>query len=179
MATDDWITSHEDLTDMLSCTQSQKVVYAGLKFRSEAKYWWKFKKLHLTRGQGVHIPLERFKQEFNDRFFPHAQRQQCARNFQDLKQGTMSVEHYSTEFQKLSRYAPYLILNEETKLERFRDGLVPHILERFIVIRVTDYTEMGQMATMAKKGIKVAAADYISRKWSTSTGTLPSPTSKR
>jgi hypothetical protein len=35
---DDWITSHEDLTEMLSCTESQKVAYTGLKLRGEDKY---------------------------------------------------------------------------------------------------------------------------------------------
>jgi hypothetical protein len=100
MTADDWITSHEDLANTLRCTESLKVDYTGLKFKGEAKYWWKSKKLHLTReyGQGVPIPWERFKQEFNKRFFPCAQMQQCARDFQDLKQGTKSVEHYSAEF---------------------------------------------------------------------------------
>jgi hypothetical protein len=83
MMADDWITSHDDLTEMLGCTESQKVAYAGLKLKGEANYWWKSKKLDLTReyGQGVPIPWERFKQEFNDRFFTRAQRQQFARDF--------------------------------------------------------------------------------------------------
>jgi len=143
-----------------------------LKFRGEAKYWWKSKKLHLTReyGQGVPIPWERFKREFNDYF---------SRDFQDLKQGTMSIEQYLAEFQKLSRYAPCLIPDEETKVERFRDGLAPRILERIIFVKVTNYTEMVHIATMAEKGIKTAATDYINRKLSMSAGGLPPPRSKR
>jgi len=161
IAADDWITSHEDLADSLRCTEEQKVDYAGLKFRGEAKNWWKSKKLHLTReyGQGVPIPWDCFKREFNDNFFPRAQRQQCARNFQDLKQGSMPVEQYSTEFQRLSRYAPNLILDEELKAERFHDGLAPRILEMIIFVKVTDYIEMVHVATMAEKGIKTVAAD--------------------
>jgi hypothetical protein len=46
----------------------------------------------------------------------------------------MSVEQYSAEFQKLSRDAPHLIPDEETKAERFRDGLSPQILERIIFL---------------------------------------------
>jgi len=84
----------------------------------------------------------------------------------------MSVEHYSAEFQKLSRYAPY-------QAERFRDGLALRILERIIFIRETNYTEMLHMTTMAEKGIRAAAADYITRKWSTSIGALPLPASNR
>jgi len=61
------------------------VDYANLKLRGEAKNWWMSRKTHLTTeyGQGVPIPWERFKREFNDHFFPRAQRQQCARDFQD------------------------------------------------------------------------------------------------
>jgi hypothetical protein len=148
IAADNWITSHEDLADSLRCTEEHKVDYAGLKFRGEAKNWWKFKKLHLTGeyGQGVPIPWERLKQEFNDCFFPL---QQCERDFQDLKPGSMSVEQYSNEFQRLSRYAPNLIPDEELKVERFHDGLAPQILERIIFVKVTDYTEMVYVATMA------------------------------
>jgi hypothetical protein len=91
--------------------------------------------------------------EFNNCFFPRANRQQCARDFQDLKQGNMTVEQYSAEFLKLSRYAPHLIPNEETKAERFRDGLTPRIRERIIFLEVTNYFKMVHTATMAEKGI--------------------------
>jgi hypothetical protein len=57
------------------------------------------------------------------------------------------------KFLKLSRYAPHLIPNEETKIERFRDGLSPRILERIIFLKVTDYAEMVHIATIAEKGI--------------------------
>jgi hypothetical protein len=56
------------------------------------------------------------------------------RDFQDLKQGTMSIEQYSAEFLRLSRYAPDLIPDEVAKIERFRDGLSPRILERIIFL---------------------------------------------
>jgi hypothetical protein len=127
LAADNWISTCEDLADALRCTNDQKVDYAGLKLNGEARYWWNAKKTLLTKelGRGVPISWERFKKEFNDRFFPCAQRQQCARDFQDLKQGNMTVEQYSVEFQKLSRYAPHFIFDEETKAERFRDGLSP------------------------------------------------------
>lgn len=91
----------------------------------------------------------------------------------------MSVKRYSAEFQKLSRYAPTLVPDEETKAERFRDGLTPRILERIIYLQVTNYTDMVHTATMAEKGIRIAAADFVSRKRSASTGALPPPPFKR
>jgi hypothetical protein len=76
LAADNWITSFEDLADAVRCTDSQKVDYAGLKLEGEARFWWKATKMGITEelGQGVPIPWERFKREFNDRFFPRTQR---------------------------------------------------------------------------------------------------------
>jgi hypothetical protein len=70
----------------------------------------------------------------------------------------MSVEQYSAEFLRLSRYALYLILDEETKVQKFRGGLMPRLLERIIFVKVVDYSEMVHVAIMAEKGIKTAAA---------------------
>jgi hypothetical protein len=83
----------------------------------------------------------------------------------------MSVERYSVEFHKLSRYAPSLVPNEETKVERFRDGLTPLILKMIIFMKVTDYTDMVHTTTMAEKGIRIAAANFVSRKQSASRST--------
>ncbi|XP_062152035.1 uncharacterized protein LOC133860441 [Alnus glutinosa] len=87
----------------------------------------------------------------------------------------MSVEKYSTEFLKLSRYAPRLIPDEETKIERFRDGLSPRILEKIIFLKVTDYVDMVHTATMAEEGIREATAYYNNRKRSLSLGAPSSP----
>jgi hypothetical protein len=66
LAADNWITSLEDLADALRCTDSQKVDYAGLKLKGEARFWWKATKISIVEelGQGVPIPWERFKREF-------------------------------------------------------------------------------------------------------------------
>jgi hypothetical protein len=182
LAADNWISTFEDRADALRCTDDQKVDYAGLKLNGEAQDWWKARKTLLTEvlGCGVPISWERFKKEFNDRFFPRAQRQQCAQDFQDLKQGNMTVEQYSAEFQKLSRYAPHLIPDEKTKAKRFRDGLSPRIRERIIFFKITDYVEMVGTVTMIEKGIREVAADYVNRKRSLSLGTpSPPPPSKK
>jgi hypothetical protein len=89
----------------------------------------------------------------------------------------MTVERYAAEFQKLSRYAPYLILDEETKAERFRDGLIACIRERIIFLRYPSYVEMVHTATMAEKGIREAAAKYASKKRTMSSGRFSSPPS--
>jgi len=76
----------------------------------------------------------------------------------------MTMEQYSAEFMRLSRYAPYLIPDEEIKVEKFQGGLAPRILEQVIFVKVADFSEMVHVATMAEIWIKTTAAYYMSRK---------------
>jgi hypothetical protein len=45
------------------------------------------------------------------------------KEFQDLKQGSMSVNEYITKFTQLSRYAPHEVDTDEKKHEYFLNGL--------------------------------------------------------
>jgi hypothetical protein len=45
------------------------------------------------------------------------------KEFQDLKQGTMSVNEYVTKFTQLSCYAPHEVDTDEKKQECFLNGL--------------------------------------------------------
>jgi hypothetical protein len=45
------------------------------------------------------------------------------KEFQDLKQGSMSVNEYVTKFTQLSRYAPYEVDTDEKKHEYFLNSL--------------------------------------------------------
>jgi hypothetical protein len=45
------------------------------------------------------------------------------KEFQDLKQGSMSVSEYVTNFTQLSRYAPHEVDTDEKKRECFLNGL--------------------------------------------------------
>ena len=43
--------------------------------------------------------------------------------FINLKQWEKSVDAYAAEFLRLSRFAPYMVADEETKVKRFQQGL--------------------------------------------------------
>jgi hypothetical protein len=45
------------------------------------------------------------------------------KEFQDLKQGSMSMNEYITKFTQLSRYAPHEVDTDEKKQECFLNGL--------------------------------------------------------
>ncbi|XP_062161924.1 uncharacterized protein LOC133868950 [Alnus glutinosa] len=114
-AAEAWLTDIEVLFDTLSCTDEQKVRYVRLKLTREAGQWWSSRKVLL--GDDVVITWEIFKVEYNRRFFPRAQRQLRAIEFQNLVQGNMTVEQYSARFMELARFAANLIPDEESKAE--------------------------------------------------------------
>lgn len=76
----------------------------------------------------------------------------------------MTIEQYSTKFIELSKFAPNLIPNEETKAERFLDGLLLRIREKISFLEIKECTMMVNMTMIADRGIKEAAADYTERK---------------
>jgi hypothetical protein len=121
-----WLTDIDMLFDTLGCTDDQKVRYIALNLTGEAGWWWGSKKVLLagTRNEIV-VTWEMFQTEYNRRFFPRAQRQLRAIEFQNLVQGSMSVEQYSARFMELARFALNLIPDEESKAERFENGLTP------------------------------------------------------
>lgn len=76
----------------------------------------------------------------------------------------MTIEQYSTKFIELSKFAPNLIPNEETKAERFLDGLLLRIREKISFLEIKECTMMVNMTMIADRGIKEVTADYTERK---------------
>jgi hypothetical protein len=157
-----WITDIALLHETLGCTDEQKVSYTGLRITDETVRWWKSKKglLGIELGRGVAIPWDRFVKEFNGRFFPRAQRQIRAIEFQNLVQGTMIVEQYSSRFIELSRFGLNLIPDEETKAERFENGLNPRIKERVMCHEIRNFVKLVDIASVAGRGMHESSTTY-------------------
>jgi hypothetical protein len=105
------------------------------------------------------ITWDLVKIEYNRRFFPKAQRQLRAIEFQNLVQGDMTVEQYSAKFIELSRFTTNLIPDEESKAEQFKNGLNPHIKEIVICLEIKDYA-LVEVASLAERGICETTAAY-------------------
>ncbi|XP_057954261.1 uncharacterized protein LOC131148526 [Malania oleifera] len=115
---------------VLDCTNKQKVYYAAFKMTREAKHWWPSVKL-LDDQRVVKIALtwERFKELFFDRYFPSSVREENVEEFTNLTQGDMTVAEYAVKFVELSRFAPFLVLNEARQARKFEKGLRHRIYE--------------------------------------------------
>jgi len=65
------------------------------------------------------ITWERFSKSFYERFFPKTARREIEKQFINLRQGSQTVNEYTTEFLRLSRFAPYMVAEDEDRANRF------------------------------------------------------------
>ncbi|XP_041011368.1 uncharacterized protein LOC121255154 [Juglans microcarpa x Juglans regia] len=100
-----WIIDLERTYKICGCTDDQKVLYARYLFQGEAGIWWDTRRQLLVGELGSLAALswERFKEEFDNRFFLNSVKQLKAQDFAYLTQGNLTVEEYATKFMELGR----------------------------------------------------------------------------
>ena len=72
-----------------------------------------------------------FVREFNEKYLPPIVHEKREDDFIKFRQGTLSVSEYETQFTKLSKFAPELIVTEQRRVRRFVQGLNVKIQEAF------------------------------------------------
>ena len=105
-------------------------------------------------GGKTPITWEKFKEVFNETYFPNVVRDRKAREFSDLVQGTMIVEEYVAKFVELSHFAPYLILDEPKKVSKFQKGLNDRIRPHIIASGKGTFTDTTKQVMSLEKDFK-------------------------
>ncbi|XP_020114375.1 uncharacterized protein LOC109728396 [Ananas comosus] len=87
-----------------------------------------------------------FRSSFYAKYFPRSKLRQLERQFLDLKQGSMSVEEYEAEFDRLSHFAPKLVNDDESRAKRFEEGLNGHIRTGLAPLHLEAYDDVVSRA---------------------------------
>jgi hypothetical protein len=104
MDDDDWLKTIEKKLQVVQCNNWEKVLFASHQLVGPTTDWW-------DAYVEAHEELESINwQEFKNSFRSHhvslGVMKLKKNEFEDLKQGSMSVSEYVTRFTQLSRYAP-------------------------------------------------------------------------
>lgn len=110
----------EKVFSVIKCGDAQKVTLAAFVMEGEADHWWKMEVR--TAGEGVEWTWKSF-QEFFAKYFLDSEKEARASEFMMLEQGSMTVAQYEAKFTELSRFAPYLVHDEQVKTRKFEKGL--------------------------------------------------------
>ncbi|XP_040996120.1 uncharacterized protein LOC121242300 [Juglans microcarpa x Juglans regia] len=82
----------------------------------------------------------------------------------------MTVHQYAAKFAELSRFPPYLILDEEKKARKFEEGLNFQIYERVMVLQMQCFSELVHKAILVEQNIKRGVELQETRKRTTPQG---------
>jgi hypothetical protein len=106
---------------VIQCGNREKVLLASHQLEGPASDWWDaYVEAH---EEPDNINWQEFKAAFRSHHVPHGVMKLKKKEFQDLKQGSMSVSEYVTRFTQLSRYAPNEVNTDEKKHDCFLNGL--------------------------------------------------------
>ena len=95
---------------------------------------------------------EAFKEVFLRKYFPLTERVKMETQFLELRQKEGdSLADYEAKFVQLSRYAPHLVINPQSKMERFKCGLKPVIRRAICTMRCQSFEELVEGAREFEK----------------------------
>jgi hypothetical protein len=118
---DDWLRTISNKLDTVQCSEPEKVLYATHQLEGPAAAWWDNYKLSIVDINIV--TWENFKKAFRDYHVPSGLMALKKKEFRALRQGSRTVAEYLDIFNKLARYSPDDVADDEGRQERFLDGL--------------------------------------------------------
>ena len=87
------------------------------------------------------------------KFFPTSARHAKAREFLELKQGTMIVLEYVAKFTKLARFGDDYVASDMAKVRKFEDGLKLSIRGKIVGLLLQDMDSMVRTALAIEREI--------------------------
>jgi hypothetical protein len=106
---------------VVHCSDREKVLLAAHQLLGPAADWWDAYMEAHEEPESINWP--EFRATFGTHHVPQGVIKLKKKEFQDLKQGSMSVNEYITKFTQLSCYAPHEVDTDEKKQECFLNGL--------------------------------------------------------
>jgi hypothetical protein len=125
MDVDDWLKTNEKKLQVVQCSNWERVLFAAHQLVGPATDWWDaYIEAH---EEPETINWQEFRNNFRTHHLSFGMMKLNKNEFEDLKQGSMYVNEYVTQFTQLSHYALDNMDTEEKKqdwfLNRLNDGL--------------------------------------------------------
>ncbi|KAJ4702887.1 Cellular nucleic acid-binding protein [Melia azedarach] len=159
LVAEEWVRELEKIFRLIDCTDQQKVTCATYMLKGSASHWWEM----TSRAQdmeGYNVTWDRFKELFDEKYFPQSLRDDKEAEFIQLTQGSKSLIEYERKFEELSRFAPHLLDTEARKARRFERGLKPELRKLISVLELKTYSAVLQKAQiLAKDEVEATASE--------------------
>ncbi|XP_077238470.1 uncharacterized protein LOC143879783 [Tasmannia lanceolata] len=149
---DEWLKELEKTFDCLRYTDQERLDSATFMLWGSADDWWQLKKR--ISGKDVEYTWGEFKTAFYTRYFPPSVKFLKENEFFNLKQGSRTVLEYEAEFNRLGRFVPSAVLEDNGFLaRRFQEGLREPIRQRVKDFQIGTYAEVVSKALVLEEGV--------------------------
>lgn len=116
---EEWRKSTENDLTAAQIPKSRWVEIGKMQLTDIARIWWETQETRLDKP----IAWDTFKELFNAKYFSEIAKMELHERFVNLKQDTMTVDEYDTEFSMLKRFAPEMVATPIHEANLFRRGL--------------------------------------------------------
>ena len=119
----------------------------------------------IIRDDNTVMTWAQFKRAFFEKYFPQCVRDRKVTEFEQLKQGTMSVAEFETKYTELARYAPHMVDTDYKKARKLEGDLNVAILDRINVLKLPNYVNVLDRALMAESNIEALKTETPASEW--------------
>ena len=121
MVADHWFLKIERILRAMEITSdTTRITLTSFQLEGESQIWWEWV---MTSRDLETMTWDDFHRLFMGKYFPASARHVKAREFLELRQGTMTVLEYVARFTELARFGDDYVATDATKVKKFEDGL--------------------------------------------------------
>ncbi|XP_070051777.1 uncharacterized protein [Nicotiana tomentosiformis] len=110
----------------MGIVETSGVSFTAFQLRGAAYQWWRAYELS-SSDEAASLTWTHFSEMFLREYVPQSLRDAWRAEFEQLRQGSMTVSEYAVHFSRLARHAPALVATVKERVRRFIEGLHPSI----------------------------------------------------
>ena len=120
-------------------SDTTRITLASFQLEGESQIWWEW----VTTFRDLEtMTWDDFRRLFMGKYFPASSRHAKAREFLELRQGTMTVLEYVARFTELARFGDDYVATDAAKVRKFEDGLKLSIRGKIVGHNLQDMDSM-------------------------------------
>ncbi|XP_073151958.1 uncharacterized protein [Henckelia pumila] len=120
LVAEEWVQSVETIFDYMQLTDADRVRCVIFMFRDDVRVWWQGARSAVDMTT---LTWNGYKDVFYGKYFTISTRTRLAREFLELRQGSMSIAEYVKKFERGRYFMPMISGNAVEELKHFTEGL--------------------------------------------------------
>lgn len=156
----DWLSTTEELLNFKEVPDAMRVALVATRFKGRASAWWQqIKETRARAGKERVSSWDKMQKLMRKAFLPYNYSRTMYTKFQNLRQGSKSVDEYASDFFSLLARNK-LMESEEQLVSRFIGGLRLQIQNMLLQFNPLSVSEAHQRALLIEQQTKNSASNW-------------------